>query len=106
MIPPEQIKVSAFRYQVRFDSAALQTRCNGTCDNNGLLIVVDPTLPYDQQADTLLHEVEHAIFYVAGVHDEKLTEHQAIDRTSTLRLAVLRENPDLVAFLLDRIASV
>lgn len=108
MKPPATIKVAALRYGVHFDRAELaqaqkdaETNCLGATNHSQLRIVVDPLLPRDQRADTLLHEVEHAIFHVAGIgHKDKLTEHEVIERTNTLRLAVLRENPDLVAFLL------
>lgn len=104
---PKSIKVSAFRYQVFFDRVELaqaqkdsETDCMGATNHSELRIVVDPKLPRDQQADTLLHEVEHTIFHAVGIHSkDKLTEHDVIERTNTLRLAVLRENPELVAFL-------
>jgi hypothetical protein len=39
-----------------------------------------------------------------GIHaKDKLTEHDVIERTNTLRLAVLRENPELVAFLMGEV---
>jgi hypothetical protein len=108
---PKSIKVSAFRYQVFFDRAELataqkesETSCLGAVNHDELRIVVDPKLPHDQQADTLLHEVEHAIFHAVGIHaKDKLTEHDVIERTNTLRLAVLRENPELVAFLMGEV---
>lgn len=100
--PPSVIKVGAFRYRVFFDRAELaeaqkesSTDCMGATNHSQLRMVVDPKLARDQQVDTLLHEVEHAISHVAGIGDrEKLTEHDNI------RLAVLRDNPELVGFLM------
>ncbi len=105
--PPSVIRVSAHRYRVFFDRAELaeaqkesSSDCMGATNHSQLRIVVDPKLAHDQQVDTLLHEVEHAISHVAGIGDrEKITEHEYIHRTNTIRLAVLRDNPALVAFV-------
>jgi hypothetical protein len=54
--------------------------------------------PRARVAVTLLHEVVHAIFKIAGLPNEK--EEDTVTRLSPLLLDTLRRNPDLVAYLL------
>jgi hypothetical protein len=53
--------------------------------------------------DTVLHEVLHAIVFLSGYSHDMTTEgEEALVRTLTpWLLAALRDNPDLVTYLLD-----
>lgn len=52
---------------------------------------------------SLLHEVAHAIHELAGINESDVgwpkTEERYIGATAALWLMVLRDNPDLVAYL-------
>jgi hypothetical protein len=61
-------------------------------------IVLDSRQATDYLAVTLLQEVVHAIFKIAGLPNEK--EEDTVTRLSPLLLDTLRRNPDLVAYLL------
>lgn len=103
------IKVGSMVYRVSFDRAELATAlqeagtdCSGATNHQKLRIVIDPELAPGQRRHTLLHEVEHAICHIAGISDrDKLTEHEYIYRTTDVRLCVLRDNPGLVAYLVE-----
>jgi hypothetical protein len=68
-------------------------------------IYVDPDVPLQTGQDTLLHELLHAIFDVAGLNIElddgaKLTEEQIIRRVTPWLLMLLKDNPHVVEHLI------
>lgn len=67
----------------------------GECFTDQCRIEVRSTQCHQQQADTLLHEAFHAVDHELHCG---LTEPQ-VRRMSTGILALLRDNPELVAFL-------
>lgn len=52
-----------------------------------------------EETDTVLHEVMHAILYAQGRPDGGDTEEQYVRALSSGLVVVLRENPELVAYL-------
>lgn len=69
----------------------------GTCYHGKCVINVNPSNVVDQQRDTLLHEIIHALEVEGQL---KMTERQ-VTGLATLLLAGLRTNPALVKFLLE-----
>lgn len=67
----------------------------GECFSDQCRIEVRATQCHQQQADTLLHEVMHAVDHEMHC---SMSEPQ-IRRMATGLLAVLRSNPALIAFL-------
>ena len=65
-------------------------------------ITIDPALSPTMKRDTLLHEVLHAVFSATGVSRDLGSEKEedAINRLTPTLLAVLRRNPELLAYLL------
>jgi hypothetical protein len=62
---------------------------------------LDPDLAPDQMADTLLHETMHAVLTVTAPTLTKCDQEGFIQHLSGMLLATLRENPVLVAYILD-----
>lgn len=107
--PPSVIKVGPYQYTVSQDEVKLRdyehqqrNGYSGYSDHSKLEIIVDPTLADDQQAETLWHEVKHCVYNVVGWRDGALKEEEVIRRAAPMELAVLRENPALVAFLVGK----
>lgn len=106
---PARVRVGPFVYTVASDAVALREaehasspHIHGGCNNNQLRIVVDTSYPPGQQRDTLWHEVKHAVNYLADFGGkDRLDEEGVVGRTSSLELMVLRDNPALLAFLLE-----
>jgi hypothetical protein len=67
----------------------------GECFSDQCRIEVRATQCHQQQADTLLHEAMHAVDHEMHC---SMSEPQ-IRRMATGLLALLRQNPELVAFL-------
>lgn len=109
---PARLKIGPLPFQVAGDLPALNAKrqaCGdqrvGNTDTHAGLILVDPTLPPAMQADTLLHEVLHAIHSVLVLRKDRQSAEEWIGVTATLLLGVLRDNPDLVAFVTQPDAS-
>lgn len=107
---PSTIKVGPFRYKIeRTAEAIAEVRYNsnapgatGEAGPKTLTIVLDPLTPHDLGAHDLLHEIQHAIHWHVGLNStDKITVHEYIIRTTPVLLSVLRDNPDLVAFLME-----
>ncbi len=101
------IRIGPYNYTVTFDKNVInaesvtagQTR-QGQTDYDGEHILVDPTLSAGVRAEVLLHEIMHAIQNTVGIGSkERIVAHEHIYRTTPTLLAVLRDNPHLVAFL-------
>lgn len=103
------MKVGPIEYDVVFDSQVLDINslrtgagvCLGLTLHHATTIMVDDNVSEDVQASTLLHEVLHAVFDVTGVSYDigSKTEEKLIRHLEATLLQVLRENPELVAYL-------
>ncbi len=99
----DTIRVGAHTYQLLSDAAAkiiLLGRLNrGETDSVALTIRVDPDMPSSAYAETLLHETLHAVWHQAGLQRLEVDEEDLITALAPTLLAVLRDNPALVATL-------
>lgn len=89
------------------DDPDLDRDRSGECSALHCVIRIGPDQTEQQRRDTVWHEVKHAIFFETGLNTEieesepKVTEEMIVRRTASMELAVLRENPDLVAYLTE-----
>lgn len=111
---PSHIRVGPYRYTVYRDGSRMSDIRNDCGEGNRvgqihfqkLEIDIDPKLAHDRQVSGVLHETLHACWHFANlidVDDDKrtLTEEQVICGLERAILCVLRDNPDLVAYLTD-----
>jgi hypothetical protein len=76
---------------------------SGACDEIQTIILIDPSASLAVKQDTILHEPLHAIWGQTML-DKKYTddEEEAVIWSLTPRIvALLRDNPDLVAYILQ-----
>jgi hypothetical protein len=107
---PASVQVGPYRFTVITDGQSIakmrrdsDSACRiGETDIATQTITVDGTLAADVLAETLLHEVMHAIWRTVGRDSwtEDSAEAKVLEFAPTL-LDTLRRNPDLVAFLLS-----
>lgn len=102
---PTAIKVGPYTYTVDQDPTKLRQHehllkagLSGGTAHETTEIHIDPTSSESYKRETLWHEVKHAVCNLFGWGDEK-KEEEAIGMTSAMELAVLRDNPELVAYL-------
>lgn len=106
--PPARVRVGPHIYRISTDPSVLRHyerevdhELDGYCDHANLTIAIKRPLEHTQQADTVLHEVLHAICSQTGItHDTGGDdEERLIQRLAPALLAVLRSNPSLVDYL-------
>lgn len=72
----------------------------GAFNYGRLKIVLSNDQAPAQMRDSLLHEAFHAIFRAADLEDQKFS-HRGLGVLATLTLSMLRDNPELVAYLTE-----
>lgn len=75
---------------------------NGDCHADECLIRLDSTRPPSLVAQTLLHEVLHAVWVFTPLPTKR--EEDVVTALSPILLDVLRRNPEVVAFLVGEAA--
>lgn len=81
----------------------------GMCVPTLCLIKYNPTHDIQQIRDTVWHEIKHCIYYETGLSyeleskdEEHPSEEMLVRRSSTMELEVMRDNPQLMRWLLRK----
>lgn len=109
---PDTVKIGPFTYSIVVDQAAID-RCgqqsganlDGNTDANTQTITVRPEMPPEREADTVVHELLHAAIEHAGLNcrgplEDHGAEEQVVNTLSPWLLGALRDNPQLVDYLM------
>ena len=110
MKKPKKVAVGHVVYDIREEDRLSEiTGTSGTCGQDVQVILIDTQLGPDQERETVLHELLHAIFYATSaskmleelekVADVKDLEERFIQPVAGRLLEVLRDNPGLVEYL-------
>jgi hypothetical protein len=94
-VRPIKVKILGKPFQIKWLTEGLDNALVGECDSDRQAISIRDGQPLEQEQDTLLHEVIHAIDEAMGL---KLREAQ-VKGCATGLLAVLKDNPRFAAFL-------
>lgn len=98
---PKKVKVGPYVYKVSLfpDST---TSDHGACVYTHQTIFLNANQHAERAGDTLLHEVLHAVWDVAGFDiAPDLNEETIVRGFATWLSAILKENPRLVEFITD-----
>jgi Zn-dependent peptidase ImmA (M78 family) len=108
---PRKVKVGHARYTMKYEAElASISGANGTCGEDTQTILIDPLMGRDMERDTVLHELLHAVFHLSDARahlpkddsgDTKDAEEKVIRPLASQLLELLRDNPKLVAYLLE-----
>jgi hypothetical protein len=76
------------------------------CDVVRCIFRIREMLPPRLEAECVYHEVNHALVDLSMPQEdkEKMREEVVVSQLSRLQLATFRQNPALVAYLMERIA--
>jgi len=109
---PKKVAVGHVVYDIRTEERLSEiTGTSGTCGQDVQTILIDDQLGPDQERETVLHELLHAIFYATSAHrlleelektaEMKDLEENFIQPLASRLLELLRDNPDLVKYLIS-----
>ena len=101
--PPETVYVEPYTYEVVQDANwSAQTGNMGNCMNDMQRIIIDSSLTPQSERDTVLHELLHAIWGQTSLQkrDTEDQQEEAIWQLTPRILALLKDNPRLVEYLL------
>ena len=101
---PKQIKVLNLMYEIRWVDRQIETATDshGFCDTAEQLIVINGDQKPDAIADTLLHEINHALFSTLAITGE-LTEERIVRLMATGVCTVLRDNPNFTRWWIKQL---
>ena len=103
MTPPRKVKVGPHRFSLYAAKGLVDAGCTGGCGEDTQSIVIDDDLGVTVEKETVLHELMHAIWHQTTLDrtytDEQ--EEQVVWSLAPFILALLRENPRLVAYLTE-----
>lgn len=111
---PRRLRIGHLTYRVSRIEAEINRECfeqkqsyAGVSNCDKQMILVRPAMPHDATAEVLLHEVIHQCLRVTGTDPDKDAKADVEDIEERVCLGVagvllrtLRDNPDLVTFLL------
>jgi hypothetical protein len=95
---PVSIQVGAHPYRIRWRP---MDGLYGQTSPSACVIEVDPSNAPSQVRDTLLHEALHAVVADTRTRLDRDDEEQLVRVLTPGLLALIRNNPHLVAFLLE-----
>lgn len=102
---PASIKIGYIDYKVicwpPIDATAAGRRAE--CDNLVSAIRVRDDLPDAAFAESLIHEILHALYYVFDIRDDD-KEEKTVGVMATALATVWRDNPALIAFISGALA--
>ena len=109
---PERLQVGPYRYDIEvstetIDAEAVEsgmglpgTYAGRHLPSRGKVLLAEIDSP-DYLAETLLHEVLHAVIFSCGLRDLGDDEERVVATMTPTLLDTLRRQPELVAYLLD-----
>lgn len=107
MKKPLRVKVGAHIYRILYRNT--EGNCGGLCHTHSKTIHIRLGLEGSYLAESLLHEVMHAIWYEWGITNSEMplalylasvaTEESAINGLANGLMAVMRDNPAFRRFI-------
>lgn len=101
-ICPDTIRVFGRTYTFNYEQAGgLGQDRVGSCDNIHQIITIDAQQSLVEEADTVLHEVMHAIFYTMKIGLDIDTEEKVVSALATGLIGVLQDNPEFARWIIE-----
>lgn len=103
-LPFKSIKIGSFNYEI-YETTHVSNNDHGETDNDEKRILINTNYSLQVIRDTLLHEIQHAIYHdtfafdQGGKIDPETHEERAIRLLTPGLMQVMQDNPELVEFL-------
>ena len=103
---PKEVDILNLTYSINWMESPEESGAEnlGLCDFQGQVISVTRTLPRQSRAETLLHEIIHAINHGMGA-PSKIDEEKFTTKMSIGMATAIRQNPNLWRWLIKEISS-
>lgn len=102
LICPDTIRVFGRTYTFNYETAGgLGQDRVGSCDNLHQIITIDAQQSLVEEADTVLHEVMHAIFYTMKIGLDIDTEEKVVSALASGLVGVFQDNPEFAQWLIE-----
>lgn len=109
---PTHVQCGPYRYSIKYHDLTFENAM-GDFNSANLIIRIQPGLPSDQERSTLYHELSHCALannteialldkFVTIDNTTYLAEDQWIEAVTPNMVRMLRENPQIVDYLLER----
>lgn len=99
---PDTIRVFGRTYSFNYETAGgLGQDRVGSCDNIHQIITIDGNQSLVEEADTVLHEVLHAIFYTMKIGLDLDTEEKCVSALATGLIGVIQDNPEWAQWIIE-----
>lgn len=105
---PKVITVGHYKVRVKVSEPEIDARSNesrtdllGQISMRDGMMVIRPELDHELEADTVLHEILHALFAVSALDGEftREDEEKVVNHLTPLLIDTLRRNPGLCRYL-------
>ena len=104
MIPFKAVRVGPFDIAFIPLRAEERDECLGQFSKVGMAIELREAYGNQQQeAETVIHEVLHAVWYIMGIHGKPEAEEAIVNRMSVGLAMVFRDNPDLIEWMKEQL---
>lgn len=96
---PGVVRIMGRNYAIVWEDDPILTTDNlGVCRNQQCIIAIREGQHPVEEADTLLHEIFHAIWYVMSISDGGAAEEQVVRRLASGMLQVILDNPHVLKY--------
>ena len=96
---PERVRVMGKDYLITYeDVSLLGTDSLGRCHQGMCRIAIQSGQHPVEEADTVLHEILHAIWYCMSIAEGGADEEAVVRRLASGMLAVFMDNPHLLQY--------
>lgn len=93
------IQIGPSKYKLRRHTYAKKNTDRGFHDSGGI-ISIQKGMPKDMEAEVVLHEIMHGVFYTFNLRSkESFTEEMIVETMSTGLATVFCQNPWLLKYL-------
>lgn len=100
---PPSIRIGHLDYEVRSMAEDVAEHVAGLCRNDAQIIEICESQGPGALAETILHEVLHAVFHVAKSRLRYDTEERVVNQITPVLLMAMRDNRALFASILEAI---
>jgi len=97
---PEKIRIAAYDWDIILWNKSISTAHDsfGRCSPNDLTLEIDETLVPQRMLNTLIHEINHAIYWSYSIAEED-KEERIVTLFANGWTQIFKDNPEVLTFI-------